>query len=156
LQKIHEAGHCIANHSWSHPDLTRLTMNDIVDEVRFCNQVVEALTDERPKFFRPPGGRWDDKVLRVVSDEGLLSVLWTVNGYDVPPRPPEELAELILRRTRPGTIILLHDGGGATAAALPAIVERLQADGYLFVTLDQMFPTRVTPIPLFTPTDSKR
>lgn len=156
LQKIHEAGHCIANHSWSHPDLTRLTMNDIVDEVRFCNQVVEALTDERPKFFRPPGGRWDDKVLRVVSDEGLLSVLWTVNGYDIPPRPPEELAELILRRTRPGAIILLHDGGGATAAALPAIIERLQVDGYLFVTLDQMFPTRVTPIPLVTPTDSKR
>jgi len=156
LRKIHEEGHCIANHSWSHPDLTRFAKDDLVDEIRFCNQVVEALTGHRPKFFRPPGGRWNDQVLRTVSDEGLLPVLWTVNGYDVPPKPPEELAELILRRTRPGAIILMHDGGGATAAALPAIIERLQADGYFFVTLDQMFPQRVTPIPLVTPAEGKR
>jgi peptidoglycan/xylan/chitin deacetylase (PgdA/CDA1 family) len=156
LQKIHEDGHCIANHSWSHPDLTRFSRDDLVGEIRYCNQVVEALTGKRPKFFRPPGGRWNDQVLRIVSDEGLLSVLWTVNGYDVPPRPPEELAELILRRTRPGAIILLHDGGGATIEALPIIIEKLLFDDYLFVTLDQMFPVRVTPIPLVTPTDSKR
>lgn len=153
LQKIHEAGHCIANHSWSHPDLTRLTMNGIVDEVRFCNQVVEALTDERPRFFRPPGGRWDDKVLEVVSNQQLLPVLWTVNGYDVMPKPPEELAHLILRRISPGAIILLHDGGGATARALPTIIETLLSKGYRFVTLEQMFPPKVTPIPLIT--DSK-
>ncbi len=155
LQKIHEEGHSIANHSWSHPDLTRLLKDDIVGEVRYCNQVVEALTGKRPKFFRPPGGRWDDEVLRIVSDEGLLPVLWTVNGYDVPTRPPQELAELILRRTRPGAIILLHDGGGVTAEALPIIIEKLLADDYLFVTLDEMFPTRVAPIPLVTPTGSK-
>jgi peptidoglycan/xylan/chitin deacetylase (PgdA/CDA1 family) len=156
LQKIQEEGHCIANHSWSHPDLTRFAKDDLISEIRYCNQVVEALTGKRPKFFRPPGGRWNDEVLRIVSDEGLLPVLWTVNGYDVPPRPPEELAELILRRTRPGAIILLHDGGGATAEALPVIIERLLSGDYLFVTLDQMFPARVTPIPLVTPTDSKR
>ncbi|MGC9373199.1 MAG: polysaccharide deacetylase family protein [Thermovirgaceae bacterium] len=156
LQKIHEEGHCIANHSWSHPDLTRFAKDNLVFEIRYCNQVVEALTGKRPKFHRPPGGRWNDEVLRIVSAEGLLPVLWTVNGYDVPPRPPEELAELILRRTRPGAIILLHDGGGATAEALPVIIEKLLSDDYLFVTLDQMFPTRVAPIPLVTATDNKR
>jgi peptidoglycan/xylan/chitin deacetylase (PgdA/CDA1 family) len=128
-------------------------MNGIVDEVRFCNQVVEALTDERPRFFRPPGGRWDDKVLEVVSDQQLIPVLWTVNGYDVMPKPPEELAHLILRRISPGAIILLHDGGGATASALPTIIETLLSKGYSFVTLEQMFPSKVTPIPLIT--DSK-
>ncbi|MFP4481529.1 MAG: polysaccharide deacetylase family protein [Thermovirgaceae bacterium] len=156
LQKIHEEGHCIANHSWSHPDLTRFSKKTLVDEIRFCNQVVEALTGGRPKFFRPPGGRWNDEVLSVASEENLLSVLWTVNAYDVPPKPPEELAELILRRTRPGAIVLLHDGGGATAEALPIIIERLLSEDYLFVTLDQMFPTRIPPIPLSIERDDDR
>lgn len=148
LQRIHQDGHCLANHTWSHPDLTTLTGQSLVDEIRFCSQVVEALTDERPRFFRPPGGRWDEAVIKAVTDQGLLPVLWTVNGYDVPPRRPEELADLILRRISPGAIILLHDGGGATAEALPMIIERLYLEGYAFVTLCQMFPAKITPVPL--------
>lgn len=147
LQKIHKEGHCIANHSWSHPDMTSLSREEQSEEIKFCNQVVEALTGQRPRFFRPPGGRWNPDVVETAADQDLLAVLWTVNGYDVPPKEPGQLAELILRRVTPGAIVLLHDGGAVTLETLPIIIERLLSEGYIFVTLDQMFPPRITPVP---------
>lgn len=148
LRRIHEKGHTIANHSWSHPRLQNLDEKTVEEQVRFCNQAVEAITGVRPRFFRPPGGHWNQTVLRITDEKGMYLVLWTLNGCDVSADTPDKIARSVLANTTPGTIILLHDGFDRTLEALPAIIEGLRARGFFFANFDQAFPVRTEPVPL--------
>lgn len=151
LSEIVAQGHGVANHSWSHRDMTLLDPDSIFDEIAFCSQAVETITGVRPRFFRPPGGNWNEKVVSTAADLGLTTVLWDVNAYDTTAKSPEEVASSVVRNTGPGSIILLHGGMENTIAALPLIAIGLREKRLLFATLDQMF--RFTPearVPLST------
>ncbi len=148
LRLIHEKGHTIANHSWSHPRLQNLDEKAIEEQVRFCNQAVESITGVRPRFFRPPGGHWNQEVLRITDEKGMYLVLWTLNGCDVSADTPEKIARSVLANSAPGAIILLHDGFNRTLEALPIIIEGLRAMGFVFASFDQAFPVMPEPVPL--------
>jgi peptidoglycan/xylan/chitin deacetylase (PgdA/CDA1 family) len=91
--------------------------------------------------FRPPYGAVDLAVVRDAATLGLATVTWDVDPRDWSLPGRGKIAAAVLRETRPGSIILMHDGGGPreqTIRALPAIVRALRARGLRFVTVPQL------------------
>jgi peptidoglycan/xylan/chitin deacetylase (PgdA/CDA1 family) len=131
-------GHCIANHTYHHDKLTDLGPVNLAMEIRACSDVIKKITGKAPVFFRPPGGSFDAQVTDAAQRQGLTTVLWTVNPGDFH-RPGIATVEArALHDIGNGTIILFHDGVADTVAALPSIITKLRAQGYEFVTIEEM------------------
>ena len=139
LRRIRDMGHTIANHSYTHPNLTELSPAAARDEYAACSELIRDVTGQTPRFCRPPGGRTNAAVERAGREEGLRTVYWTVNSRDYTDLPPEVIARKVAGLVRPGGVVLLHDGVTATIEALPAIIRDLRNRGYRFVTLDELF-----------------
>ena len=138
-QSIHAAGHDIENHSFTHPNFQRLSLEEIMFETQQFNDAVEALGIPRPFFLRPPGGGFNLDVFHAMRRMNLRLGLWSVNTADYTGRPAHEIVNLVVRSSRPGSVILLHSGVPATIEALPAIADGLRERGFRFVTLRDMF-----------------
>ena len=136
---IAEAGHEIANHSFTHPKLYTLWVEKIMREAERCDEVMEGLGLRKTRFLRPPGGSFNLKVFNAMRRMGLRLGLWSVNSADYTGRPAEEIVRLITRSAKPGAIILMHSGVPNTVTALPEIVKDLRSKGYHFVRLDDMW-----------------
>jgi len=137
VAEIAARGHELGNHSFSHPDMTTLDENALRDEIYYTNTLIFEETGVMPHLFRPPGGQRNPTVDRIVYENEMTSVMWTVNTADY--RVSEaEIKSRILNGANPGGIILMHDGVDATRAILPEIVEILRSRGYEFITLGEM------------------
>lgn len=138
-------GHEVANHTYSHPDLTQLDdealQRELADTDAAMNEV--AGVDTRP-FFRPPFGAYDERVLQRVQSEGYLPIYWTLDSLDSvgEPKTAEFLVERVTTKLSPeqlrGAIILAHCGSDATADALPTILDRFAAMGLEVKTISEV------------------
>lgn len=129
VARIAAEGHDIGNHSWSHPSLRSLWKEQIRDEVCRTDAAVEAAAGVRPALFRPPFGRYAESAVPLVGALGHHFVLWSVDGADWETEDESVVAQTIVRKARPGSIILLHDREPVTARALPSIIAGLRAKG---------------------------
>jgi peptidoglycan/xylan/chitin deacetylase (PgdA/CDA1 family) len=124
--RIRAAGSSVGNHTYNHPDLTKLTPG----QIRW-----QLAHGPRSRCVRPPYGATNQAVQRVLNQQGLRQVLWSVDTQDWS-RPGVE--HIVQVATGPnvgaGSIVLMHDGGGnrsQTVAALPRIITTLQHRGYV-------------------------
>ncbi len=141
-------GHSIGNHSWSHPQLTRLSATDILSQLVSTSDAIQSVTGSRPTIFRPPYGSFNRFVFAQALQQNLSTILWNNEARDWATPGVNVIARRILNLARYGGIILLHDGGGfraQTAAALPIIITTLQQRGFTFVTIPQLLHDMATP-----------
>ncbi|HVP03471.1 MAG TPA: polysaccharide deacetylase family protein [Solirubrobacteraceae bacterium] len=141
LQREVAEGHEIGDHTWNHPNLTRLSPHDVATEIGNEAAALEQAGVPRPRLFRPPYGAFDDAVLASIRRQRMLTVLWTIDTSDYASGSPVALAKYVLDNARPGAIILLHDAGGnrtATADALPLIIRGLHRARYKMVTVPRL------------------
>jgi peptidoglycan/xylan/chitin deacetylase (PgdA/CDA1 family) len=143
IRRAVESGNEIGNHTWSHTALTALKkLTARRQEVEGANDVVRAATGHKPLLFRPPYGAMRPGTNREVRRLGMLPVVWSVDVKDYDPRVTSKaLVRRVRQALRPGSIILLHDGGGdrrKTVAALPAILAEVVKAGYRPVTITQL------------------
>jgi peptidoglycan/xylan/chitin deacetylase (PgdA/CDA1 family) len=143
-RRIVEEGHEIGNHTYSHPRLLGRTPGRILWEISRTQRVIEHYTGRQPRLFRPPYGlRWVG-LFRILEQQRMSAVMWSVNGRDWR-GSAERIADRVLRRTVPGAIILLHDAlppgargdRQATVKALPKILSTL-GRSYRFVTVSEL------------------
>lgn len=135
-------GHEIGNHSYSHGRLTQLNDPQIKMEIIRANGIIYKCIGKNVIWFRPPYGACDLRVVRDAGNLGLHTVMWTSAVETSRTKDPGQMARRVLNQAIPGGIILLHDGRverNTTIAALPAIIEGLQKQGYRFVTLSELF-----------------
>jgi peptidoglycan/xylan/chitin deacetylase (PgdA/CDA1 family) len=129
-------GHHIANHTFTHPTLTRLTRAQIRAEMgRATDAVTAASGGHRPRLFRAPGGAWSAEALAECAAQGMRPLDWSVDPRDWSRPGTKHIVDTILTKTRPGSIILEHDGGGnrqQTVEALTLALPRLIDAGYHF------------------------
>lgn len=126
LRAIAADGHEFGNHTWSHPDLTKLPDDEIRDELRRTEEEVANLTGlSTLPWFRPPYGARNRRVLKVAANEGYECVYWTLDCWDAYKKDitADEITERILSRIRPGAVVLCHIGSSATAEALPKVLD---------------------------------
>ena len=135
------AGMPIGDHSWSHPldpPFADLAPNRLAAEVLDTAAELRRV-GVQPYLFRPPGGSYDDDVLREVRQAGMRTVTWDVDPSDyLATTRRRELATYVLRHVRPGSIVLMHDGGGdqsATIGALPLIIRGIRRMGLTLVPI---------------------
>jgi peptidoglycan/xylan/chitin deacetylase (PgdA/CDA1 family) len=127
------------NHSFHHyQHMELLNGTEIVDEVTRTADTMQAITGKRPKFFRFPGGNYDEKSLKAVEELGYRIVHWSFESGDPDKKAtPEHLIEWVLYKTKPAGVLIFHINGRgySTGKALPAIIEALRKKHYRFVKL---------------------
>lgn len=136
--QVARQGHSVQNHSWSHPDLRRLSASSFNAQVGDTDRAIRAQTGRTPKCLRPPYGAVNIAVRSRAAALGKQVVLWSVDPADWSRPGTGAIQSRVLKNVRPGSVILLHDGGGdrsQTVAALPTILSTLKARGYTFATL---------------------
>lgn len=130
VRQIAAAGHEVANHSWDHPELTKLDDNGIDAQIgRTERELVKLAPKAYMPFFRPPFGDRDVRVLRHLIQQGVLPVYWTVDTLDWKPEatPESVLDRIAAQGLEPGAIILCHVASKPTLRALPRLIVRLRA-----------------------------
>jgi peptidoglycan-N-acetylglucosamine deacetylase len=136
------AGHGLGNHTWSHPFLPDLTRAQLAEQLDRTDEAVSrAAAGREPGLFRPPYGARSPDVLRWLGERGSPIVLWDVDPSDWARPGAAVIAGRVLTQARPGTIVLMHDGGGdrsQTVAALPLVIEGLLDRGFRFTRADAL------------------
>jgi peptidoglycan-N-acetylglucosamine deacetylase len=142
-KQVAKAGMLVANHSEAHDDMAKMTDAQVKRDLGDAQDNIERVTGVRPKFFRFPFGSITPRVQRVAEGMGLAVVEWGLDSGDWEKPSTSTLVSRVTRGVKPGTIVLMHDGGGdrsRTVDALPAIITALKAKGYEFVTVDELAP----------------
>ena len=135
VKRMKKDGHVIGNHTYTNIDLAKTGYNEAKKEIEDTNNAIKEITGEKPKFLRPPYGDWNEKLLE---ETDMSIVLWSVDPEDWKDRNADVVAKRVIKSTRPGDIILLHDIFGTSVDAALKIVDELQSKGYQFVTVDQI------------------
>jgi peptidoglycan-N-acetylglucosamine deacetylase len=131
------AGHQIANHTWTHANLVTMPSPAMHAELVLASRAIHAATGLRPGLFRAPYGAWSPAVIRQCQHLEMIPLDWSVDPRDWTRPGTRSIIHNILENTRPGSIILEHDGGGnrsQTVAALRIVIPALLHEGYHFVT----------------------
>ena len=139
LKMIADEGHEIGSHSWSHPQLTRISAAALDKELGNTTEAIFQVTGKRPIFLRPPYGTMKPTLRTTIEDKyGLTIVNWSVDPNDWKNRNSQAVHDAIMAQVKPGAIVLSHDIYATTVDAMPRILDELIAKGYKFATLSQM------------------
>lgn len=137
-RQVRDAGHAVANHSYTHKNLTGLSWYGARDELSWTNTAIAEATGDRPSCMRPPYGATNATVKDAARALGLEQWLWTVDPEDWKRPGSNVIAQRVTRTAGDGDIVLMHDGGGnrsQTVAALEEVLGYYSARGYRFEAL---------------------
>lgn len=138
LKKVSDAGHEVGTHSATHSYMSRQSEAEIRAELESSSQAITAVTGKPVTLFRPPYGDYDDLLIDTCRDMGIMPVQWDVDSLDWKDLSAADIAERIISRVKSGSIILCHNNGLHTAAALPIVIDALHAKGFTFVPIGEL------------------
>ena len=131
-----EYGHEICNHSYNHRDMLKLSKADINKEMHDTSAILAKL-GITAHWFRPPYGSFNRTVIDLAADEGMDTMLWSVDPLDWKRPGVEVIKQRVLSSAAPGAVFLMHSTVSQTVEALPDIIAGLRKDGYTFVTVSE-------------------
>jgi peptidoglycan-N-acetylglucosamine deacetylase len=132
-------GHEIGNHSWSHPNLAKLSDAGVRSQLQRTEDIIVKTAGIKPKLMRPPYGELTKRQRILVNhDFGYKVILWDVDPLDWKRPGSNVVAQRIIAGARPGSIILSHDIHPPTIAAMPQVFDALLAKGFKFVTVSEL------------------
>ncbi|MFF5312892.1 polysaccharide deacetylase family protein [Streptomyces massasporeus] len=138
------AGMWVANHSYTHPHLTRLSQAQIDSEISRTQQAIANAGGGTPKLFRPPYGETNATVKSVAARYGLTEIIWHVDSQDWNGASTDAIVQSVARLTN-GQIILMHDWPANTLAAIPRIAQTLASRGLCAGTISPQTGRAVAP-----------
>jgi peptidoglycan-N-acetylglucosamine deacetylase len=149
VRRILADGHEIGNHSWTHPQLSKLSDDRVTAEITQTQDAIKNASGFTPTLLRPPYGAITPRQREWIENRfGLNIILWSVDPLDWKRPGASVITQRILSQTRPGAIILSHDIHKQTVDAMPATLDALIAKGYKFVTVSQLIAmNKPKPIP---------
>lgn len=132
-------GHEVGNHTYTHPKLANLQEYMIEEELKNTEKEILKVAP-KPTLFRPPGGFYNKKIIKIAKDSEYSTILWTIDPVDWRSPPVGDIVDLVIKDVKPGSIILLHDGKypSTTPEALWFIIDILESRGYEFVTVSEL------------------
>jgi peptidoglycan/xylan/chitin deacetylase (PgdA/CDA1 family) len=138
-RRIVAEGHEIANHTWTHPQLSRLSAARVADELSRTHEAVLEAAGVPMTNLRPPYGAFNDEVRRVAFDRhGYDTIMWSVDPLDWKHRNSSRVARELVQGAAPGAVLLCHDIHATTVAAMPATLDELLGRGFRFVTVGEL------------------
>lgn len=153
VKRMATEGHTIGNHTWSHPDLTKVSDEKLKDELEKVRAMTEKITgDKHMMYLRPPRGIFSERTLKVAKEEGYVHVFWSLAFVDWQvdrQRGWQYAYDNIMQQIHPGAILLLHTVSKDNAEALKKAIQDLKAKGYEFKSLDDLMIEKEGNIPFF-------
>src|SRR5450759_791244 len=147
LRRAIREGHEIANHSWSHPNLGKMSDEAVRRELQKTDDAIFAAIGKHPALLRPPYGSITTRQKRWIHDDfGYRIIIWDVDPLDWKRPGPSVVCNRILKETRPGSIVLAHDIHPPTLEAMPATFDQLDRKGFRSVTVSELL-AMATPLP---------
>ena len=141
LGRMLAEGNEVGNHSWRHPNLSRVSADRVTREIAKTDRVIREAIDMEPRWFRPPYGAANAHVLSSARAAGYDVALWSVDPRDWTRPGGDAIATRVGGKAFDGAIVLMHDGGGfreGTVAAVRKLVPLLQKRGFELVTLSEL------------------
>jgi peptidoglycan/xylan/chitin deacetylase (PgdA/CDA1 family) len=139
VRQILADGHEVANHSWSHPVLSRLSDERVSTEITKCQEAIRDASGATPTLLRPPYGALSARQRDWIQSQfGLNIILWSVDPLDWRRPGAAVITNRIIGGAHPGAIILAHDIHKQTVDAMPATLDSLLQKGYQFVTVTEL------------------
>lgn len=139
-KQIVAEGHVIGNHTWHHwyhffnPQAAAF-------EIDNTSELISQITGAKTTLFRPPGGMLHNGLASYAKSKKYTVVMWSADSLDYNRPKASILTSRVLKQSKPGGIVLMHDGGGnrsQTVAALPQMISKLRQQGYRFVTIPEL------------------
>lgn len=148
---VQDSGFGIANHTWAHPLLTRVSDRAVRDQLRATAKEMRRHGLRPGPLMRPPYGGMDARVRRDILGTRMVPVLWSVDSRDWAGGSPRQIADRILSQLRPNgqNVVLQHDGvsnSPNSISAVPLVVTEARRRGYCFTALDDR-GRKVFPVP---------
>lgn len=145
VKMIAEKGHEIGTHSNTHPDMAKLSEEEIRRELLRSCENIERAGGGTPNLFRAPSGSYSNTLVKTAEEMGFRMIQWDTDSRDWKDHSAEEMVESVTKNVREGSIILFHSGKENTLAALPQILEILKNGGYEFIKVsDLIYPENYT------------
>ena len=139
-------GHVLANHTWSHPQLTKISDSKINKEISSTLEAIKkAVPNAEVNLTRPPYGAFNSRVTAALKSLKQSVILWDVDTLDWKNPNPQSVLEQVKKQTKAGSIILMHDIHPTTIQAVPDIIKHLRSQGYTLVTVPELYGGTMTP-----------
>lgn len=140
-------GHELANHSWSHPNFGKMSDESVRSQIRRTDDAIRNAAGVTPTLLRPPYGSVTARQKKWINQEfGYKIALWDVDPLDWKRPGPNVVCNRIVRNTRAGSIVLVHDIHPGSIEAMPCVLNQLEAKGFKFVTVSELLAME-TPVP---------
>lgn len=141
LIRMLEEGSEIGNHSYSHKELTKLSYNELMEQITNTQQAVIGVTGYEPKLLRPTYGSFNDQLK---ADANMPLILWSIDTLDWKSRNTKAVTDHVLKNVSDGDIILMHDLYDSTVEASQILIPKLIDMGYQLVTVSELFEIKGT------------
>lgn len=139
MQEIVKQGHEVGNHSFSHVQLTRVSIGRVKNEIASTSKIIHESTGSAPVWFRPPYGSINKKIENVAEELGLKTILWTDDPRDWSRKATAvSIENKVMGNLKSGSVVLLHDNHSATIEALPVMLKKIKERGYKLVTVNEL------------------
>lgn len=135
VKRMQEEGHLIGNHTYSHIQLTRGNREKFKGELKKTNEIIEEITGQGVTYVRPPYGSWDKSFEKELN---MIPVLWNIDPLDWCCNDASCVIRKVESAAGEDAVILLHDSYPSTVTAALQIVDDLQKQGYMFVTVEEI------------------
>ncbi len=142
-KRIADAGMEIGSHTWEHPNMTTIPVDDIPAQFSRASDAIEQATGTRPKLVRTAGGLVDDNVLAEARKQGLADINWDVIPFDW--ANDSNIAAtryMLMTQIKPNSVVLFHDVYSSTVDLVYQFIPVLKANGYHLVTVSHMLGER--------------
>lgn len=147
-REVARAGHEIGNHGYNHKVMIYYKDNELKDQIKGTEAIIEEVAGVKTKYFRPPKAWLNSKEKQKARKMGYEVVLWSLNSKDWVNFDKNSIVRYLAKRVEPGDIILFHDSGAVfsceggnrsnTVEAIGLLAEKLKAKGYSFLTLSEL------------------
>ncbi|MFP7169173.1 polysaccharide deacetylase family protein [Terribacillus sp. 7520-G] len=135
VEMIKEEGHVIGNHAYNHPDMKKMSKTESAEQISETNEIIHAITGEKPVYFAPPSGSFNDGVIQAADEQQMETILWSVDTIDWQKPTVPVMMKRVTEKLHPGAFILMHPTP-VVEAGLGDMLKAIEDKGYSVSTLD--------------------
>ena len=138
VKAIDQAGFEIGTHSNTHPDMAKISQENIAKELDISSEKIKAITGKEVTLFRPPYGSYNNQLISACNQRNLIPIQWDVDSLDWKGLSATEITKRVVTKVESGSIILMHNNADNVVDALKMVLERLTNDGYQITSVGQL------------------
>lgn len=138
VKEINARGHEIGTHSETHPHMPKLSADKMKSELTTSSQKISAITQKQVSVFRPPFGDYDNTLVSVCEEMGIVPIQWDVDSLDWKGLSAAAIHERVITRAKNGSIVLFHNNSDNILEALPLVIQTLTLKGFTFAPVGEV------------------